>query len=421
MTVLLGCIADDFTGATDLANTLVKQGMRAVQTIGVPAMRCDLGDAEAVVVALKSRTAPVADAVKASVVALDWLRSIGARQFFFKYCSTFDSTPTGNIGPVADALSDALGVDFALVCPAFPANARTVREGHLYVGDQLLCDSAMKDHPLTPMRDSDLVRLMGAQTQRRVGLVPYTTIDAGIVATAAAFEALREAGVSYGVMDALTDRHLEIIGGAASAHRLITGGSGVALGLPENFRRRGILGPPAEPAVPAVTGPAAVLAGSCSEATRRQIDFARKIWPYQKLDAHRIAAGEPIAEHALSWANEQKDDNPILIYTSAEPDEVTAIQKQFGRQQTSEMIENALARIAQGLVENGVRRIIVAGGETAGAVVSALNIERLRIGAEIDPGVPWTETLDEPRIALALKSGNFGSEDFFHKAMSMLP
>lgn len=420
MTVLLGCIADDFTGATDLASTLMQSGMRTVQTIGVPAADYDLGDAEAVVVALKSRTSPAADAVNASLAALEWLRGLGARQILFKYCSTFDSTPAGNIGPVADALLDALGADFAVVCPAFPANARTVRFGHLFIGDRLLSESSMKDHPLTPMRDSDLVRLMEAQSSRRAGLVPRTTVDAGVEATAAAFESLRRAGVSYGVVDALTDRHLEIIGEAASAHRLVTGGSGVARGLPENFRRRQMLGPRAESAVPAVEGPAAVLAGSCSEATRRQIDFARQIWPHQKLDAHRIAAGAPIVERILVWANAQRDDKPVLIYASAEADEVAAIQEQYGCQRAGEMIEKAFGRIAEGLVANGVRRLIVAGGETSGAVVSALNVQRLRIGAEIDPGVPWTETFDEPRLALALKSGNFGSEDFFCKAMSML-
>lgn len=420
MAVLLGCIADDFTGATDLANTLVKRGMRTVQTIGVPDADNGIGDADAVVVALKSRTSPVADAVTSSLAALEWLRGLGAQQFFFKYCSTFDSTPDGNIGPVADALLDALGADFALVCPAFPENGRTVCQGELFVGDQLLAESSMKDHPLTPMRDSNLVGLMGAQSQRPVGLVPHTTVDAGVEATAAAFESLRSAGKSYAVVDALTDSHLEIIGEAASAHRLVTGGSGVALGLPENFRRSHLLGPAASSAAPAVKGRAAVLAGSCSEATRRQIGIARRIWPHQKLDAHRIAAGDPVVEQLLSWANEQKDDNPVLIYTSAEPEEVKAIQDQYGRQRAGEMFENAFARIAEGLVANGVRRIIVAGGETAGAVVSALKVRRLRIAAEIDPGVPWTETLDEPRLALALKSGNFGSEDFFCKAMSML-
>ncbi len=421
MSVLLGCIADDFTGATDLANTLVKQGMHSVQTIGVPAVDVDLGHAEAVVVALKSRTAPVEDAIGMSLAALTWLRELGAQQFFFKYCSTFDSTPHGNIGPVADALLDAVGANFALVCPALPTNARTIYQGHLFVGNQLLAESSMKDHPLTPMRDSNLVRLMGAQTQRRVGLVPYTTVAAGIEATASAFTSLRNAGMSYGVVDALTDHDLAIIGAAASAHRLVTGGSGVALGLPENFRRQGRIGPPTESGVPRVSGRQVVLAGSCSQATRGQIAFAKRIWPHRKLDVHRIATGDPVVAETLSWANEHTNHSPVLVYTSAEPDEVAAIQKQHGRERTGELIENTFGRLAQELVASGARRLIVAGGETSGAVVSALNVQSLRIGAEIDPGVPWTETLGEPRIALALKSGNFGGEDFFAKAMSMLP
>ncbi len=421
MSVLLGCIADDFTGATDLANTLVKQGMHSVQTIGVPAVDVDLGNAEAVVVALKSRTAPVADAMRTSLAALNWLRELGAQQFFFKYCSTFDSTPHGNIGPVADALLDALGADFALVCPAFPTNARTIYQGHLFVGGQLLAESSMKDHPLTPMRDSNLIRLMAAQTQRRVGLVPHTTVAAGVEATASAFASLRKAGMSYGVVDALTDHDLATIGAAASAHLLVTGGSGVALGLPENFRRQGRLGPATESGVPRVSGRQVVLAGSCSQATRGQIAFAKRIWPHRKLDIYRIATGDPVVEETLSWANEHTNHTPVLVYTSAGPDEVATIQNQHGRERTSAMIENVFGRLAQELVASGARRLIVAGGETSGAVVSALNVQSLRIGAEIDPGVPWTETLGEPRIALALKSGNFGGEDFFAKAMSMLP
>jgi uncharacterized protein YgbK (DUF1537 family) len=421
MSVLLGCIADDFTGATDLASTLVKQGMHSVQTIGVPVADVDLGDAEAVVVALKSRTAPAEDAIGASLAALDWLRELGAQQFFLKYCSTFDSTPHGNIGPVADALLDALGANFALLCPAFPANARTVYQGHLFVGDQLLAESSLKDHPLTPMRDSSLIRLMGAQTQRRVGLVPHTTVAAGIEAITSAFESLRDTGMSYGVVDALTDNDLVTIGAAASAHRLVTGGSGIALGLPDNFRRRGLLGPPTECGVPQVTGHQVVLAGSCSRATRGQIAFAKRIWPHRKLDVRRIATGEPVVEETLSWANEHTGHTPVLVYMSAEPDEVAAIQEQHGRERAGAIIENAFGSLAQGLVANGARRLIVAGGETSGAVVSALNVPGLRIGAEIDPGVPWTETLGAPRIALALKSGNFGGEDFFAKAMSMLP
>jgi uncharacterized protein YgbK (DUF1537 family) len=420
MGILLGAIADDFTGATDLANMLVTRGMRTLQTIGVPDAGMQTGDAEAVIVALKSRTAPAGQAVGQSLAALAWLQDRGAQQFFFKYCSTFDSTADGNIGPVADALMDALETDFALICPAFPTNKRTIYQGHLFVGDQLLSDSPMKDHPLTPMRDASLVRLMAAQTKRPVGLIPWPVVASGEEPVARAVGALRANGVAYGVADAITDYDLEVIGTAAATHKLITGGSGVALGLPDNFRRQGLMGAASTPALPEVQGRAAVLAGSCSQATRKQVALASRRWPHRKLDADRIAAGAPVAREVLDWAAAQPKDTPILIYSSADPDEVAAIQARYGRDRAGAMMENTLGAIAKGLVDAGLRRLVVAGGETAGAVVSALGVSGLRIGPEIDPGVPWTETIGRPRLALALKSGNFGSEDFFPKALGML-
>jgi len=420
MSIVLGCIADDFTGATDLANTLVKNGMRATQAIGVPGEDFDAGDAEAVVVALKSRTAPVDIAVSQSLAALKWLQAKGARQIFFKYCSTFDSTPAGNIGPVADSLMDALQCHFAIVCPAFPGAGRTIYRGHLFVGDQLLSDSSMRNHPLTPMTDSNLVRLMSAQSRRRVGLVPYAIVDSGSAAARAAMERLTQSGASYGVVDVLSDRHLAIIGEAVADHPLVTGGSGVALGLPENFRRAGLLGPRTEAFVPTVEGRAVVLAGSCSAATRGQIDYASKLWPHRKLEPGRIASGEPVAAETVAWALAAPGETPVVVYGSAPPEEVAAVQQRYGRKRAGEMMEEVLGAIASGLVAAGVRRLIVAGGETAGAVVSALGIAALKIGREIDPGVPWTESIGEPRLALALKSGNFGSEDFFQKAFGML-
>jgi uncharacterized protein YgbK (DUF1537 family) len=419
--ILLGAIADDFTGATDLANTLVGQGMRAVQVIGVPEESVDLGDAEAVVVALKSRTAPVAEAVASSLAALAWLREQGAEQFFFKYCSTFDSTAEGNIGPVADALLDALVGDFALVCPAFPANNRSVYMGHLFVGGLLLEESPMKDHPLTPMHDSQLVRLMGAQSAKEVGLIGYPVVEAGVEATRAAIESLREQGTSYGIADALTDADLLTLGDAAADHRLVTGGSGIALGLPANFRRRGLLGEPVKPMLPAAAGPALVIAGSCSQATRRQVDHVRDLWPCLKLDVDRLAAGEAVVDEAVAWARTEGEARPLLVYASSDPDEVARIQAEHGRERAGTLVEGALGEIAKRLVGAGWRRLIIAGGETSGAVVSALGIKGLRIGPEIDPGVPWTETLETPNLALALKSGNFGAEDFFSRALEMLP
>lgn len=421
MGILLGAVADDFTGATDLANMLVMQGMRTLQTIGVPGPALDTGDAEAVIVALKSRTAPVDDAVSQSLAALDWLRGRGARQFFFKYCSTFDSTADGNIGPVADAMMDALETDFAFVCPAFPTNKRTIFQGHLFVGDQLLSESPMKDHPLTPMRDSSLIRLMAAQTRKPVGLVPWAAVAADADRVREAVGALRGKGIAYGVVDAITDEDLFVIGEAAAAHMLLTGGSGIALGLPTNFRREGLLGEKASPILPDIPGKAAVLAGSCSQATRQQIAVTIKDWPHRKIDAHRVAEGAPVAAEILDWAASQPEGSPVLVYSSADPEEVAAIQNQYGRDRAGAMLEETMGAIARGLVANGMRRLVVAGGETSGAVVSALKVPALRIGPEIDPGVPWTETVGEPRLALALKSGNFGGEDFFAKALGMLP
>ncbi|MEK9724706.1 MAG: 3-oxo-tetronate kinase [Rhodospirillaceae bacterium] len=418
MSILLGAVADDFTGATDLANTLVGQGMATVQAIGVPDATFDPGDAAAVVVALKSRTNPAADAVAESRAALAWLRAQGARQIVFKYCSTFDSTDAGNIGPVADALMDDLGTDFTIACPAFPANGRTIYKGYLYVGDVLLSESGMKDHPLTPMTDANLVRVLGRQTAGRVGLVDMTAVAGGADAIAARFKALRADGHRFTIVDAIVDADLMAIGAAVADLPLITGGSGVALGLPENFRRNGLLAGGTAAALPAVAGRAAVLAGSCSIASRGQVAAAADRWPSLSLDPLALAQD---SENALTWVDGQAENEPILIYSSADPAEVAAAQDKLGRDQAGAVVERAMGEIARGLVERGVRRLVVAGGETSGAVVQALGVTGLRIGPEIDPGVPWTETLGEPGMALVLKSGNFGTPDFFMKSLEMLP
>jgi len=418
MALILGCIADDYTGATDLANTLVRRGMRSVQLIGVPAADADPGDAEAVVVALKTRTAPVDDATRRSVAALRWLREHGARQFFFKYCSTFDSTAHGNIGPVADALLDALGETFTIACPAFPTNARTVYHGHLFVADRLLSESGMKDHPLTPMRDPDLVRVLGRQTPGRVGLIEQAVVARGADAVAAACASLQAAGFRHAVVDAISDRDLLTIAAAARDLKLLTGASGLALGLPRNYRRAGLIGRAERPAPPRIRGRRAVLAGSCSPATRSQLDRARRHWPCLDLDPVRLARGG--ADEALAWAAERAADTPIIICSSAAPEQVTRVQARLGPR-AGEIVEAAFGRIARGLLEIGVGQLVVAGGETSGAVVEALGIRALRIGPEIDPGVPWCETIAGPPLALALKSGNFGAEDFLLKAFEGLP
>ncbi len=419
---LLGCIADDFTGATDLASTLVGRGMSTVQLIGVPAADDPVPDAAAIVVALKSRTVPAGDAVRESLAALAWLRDAGCRQFLFKYCSTFDSTDAGNIGPVADALVDALDCGFAIACPAFPTNGRTVYQGHLFVGAALLSESGMQDHPLTPMRDANLVRVLSRQTTGGVGLVPFATVDSGAGAVRSALSALKEQGRRYAIVDAVTDAHLLAMGEAVANHALVTGGSGVAMGLPDNFRRAGLLHDAEAGALPHVPGHAAVLAGSCSRATLFQIGAARDRMPTLELDALATPDAAALTQQALDWATDKLSDAPVLIAASAPPDKVAALQAKLGREAAGALVEEAMSRIAQGLVAAGVRRMVVAGGETSGAVVGALGVKRLAIGHEIDPGVPWTHAEGAgPPLLLALKSGNFGGRDFFANAFERAP
>ena len=418
MPPILGCIADDFTGATDLASMLVKNGMRTVQVIGVPTPSAPAPDADAIIVALKSRTAPVQQAVAESLAALAWLKAAGCQQFFFKYCSTFDSTDQGNIGPVADALIETLGCGFALACPAFPVNGRSVYMGHLFVGQVLLNESGMEKHPLTPMTDANLVRVLGRQTTGTVGLVPYATVDQGPVAIRRAMTALKEQGRRYAITDATSDAHLRAIGEAAEGHALITGGSGIAIGLPENYRRAGKRAPATNPgALPAVSGHRAVLAGSCSRATLFQIGRAREAIPTLQLDALATPDAAALAAQALAWVDGKLGATPVLIAASAPPEQVEALQAKLGRDAAGILVETAMASIAEGLVARGVRQLVVAGGETSGAVVTKLGVQSLRIGAEIDPGVPWTLAEGTgPALKLALKSGNFGAPDFFLKA-----
>ena len=421
MSVLLGCIADDFTGATDLASMLVRAGMRTVQTIGVPEDARLAAGADAVVVALKSRTIPAGEAVSQSLAALRWLRGAGARQIYFKYCSTFDSTPAGNIGPVADALLDALGADFTIACPAFPENGRTIYKGHLFVGDVLLSDSPMKDHPLTPMTDANLVRVLARQTKREVGLVEHKAVRRGAGAIRTRFDELRAKSTAYAIVDALADEDLMAIGAACADLALVTAGSGVALGLPQNFFAAGLMQPRADAgALPPAGGKPAVLAGSCSAATRQQVARMVERHPAHALDP--VADPDPVrlaAKALTAIAPALEAGRPFLVYSTAEPSQVAAVQAKLGAEHAAALVEDALALVAARIVASGVRRLVVAGGETSGAVVKALGVKALAIGPQIDPGVPWTASVgSEPRIALALKSGNFGAPDFFEKALA---
>lgn len=421
---LLGCIADDFTGATDLANNLVRAGMRAVQTIGIPEGPLDT-EADAVVVALKSRTIPAADAVAQSLAALAWLQRQGVEQVYFKYCSTFDSTPAGNIGPVTDALLDQLqgaGRGFTIACPAFPENKRTVFKGYLFAGDVLLNESGMQDHPLTPMKDPNLVRVLQAQAKRKVGLVAYDTVAKGPAAIRERFSQLQADGVGIAVLDAVSNDDLLRIGPALEGMPLVTAGSGIAIGLPPNWQRSGRLrsGQVAD-ALPPFEGSGAVVSGSCSLATNAQVQQFRQAGrPAFGVDPLALAAGEDVAAAALHWAEPLLARGPVLVHATAEPAAVKAVQAKLGVARAGDLVERCLAAVARGLVERGVRRLVVAGGETSGAVVQALGVRQLQIGPQIDPGVPWTwarTALGVP-VHLALKSGNFGTPDFFLKTFA---
>ncbi len=422
MAIILGCVADDFTGATDLANTLVRNGMRTVQLLGVPDSDSSIDDVDAVVIALKSRTAPVDEAIRDSLQSLRWLQAAGASQFFFKYCSTFDSTPAGNIGPVAEALMADLGESFTIACPAFPENQRSICHGYLFVGDVLLSESGMQNHPLTPMTDSNLVRVLDQQTQGEVGLADYTTVNQGPEALTGRFRELQQEGKSFAIVDALSDEHLITIGTACADMKLITGGSGVALGLPENYRQSGLLEQDVESeSLPSVDGLAVVLSGSCSDATNTQVEEYSRKHPSFFLEPARVAEEDGIVIEAIEWVKSHLHDGAPLMYSTAAPEVVAAAQSRYGREALGEKLEQAFASIAAELLESGVRKLVIAGGETSGAVVQVLGVTGLRIGPQIDPGVPWTVSIGEPRLALTLKSGNFGTNDFFEKALRSAP
>ena len=418
--ILLGCIADDFTGATDLANNLVRAGMRVVQTIGVPTQPLE-AEVDAVVVSLKTRTIAAAQACAESLAALHWLQAQGAQQIYFKYCSTFDSTPQGNIGPVIDALMRALQTDFTIATPAFPDAGRTVFKGYLFVGASLLHESGMQDHPLTPMTDPSLVRVLAPQTSHQVGLIDYTVVAQGESAIRARIDALRAEGVAIAIVDAVSNADLLRLGAALSDMPLVTAGSGVAIGLPANF---GIAPNDRASALPHVDGLQAIVSGSCSRATNAQVAaFIATGAPALAIDPLRLQQGssaiEQVIAEALVFSQAHLAKGPVLVYSTAEPEALKHIQDQMGVHVAGQLVEQTLARIAVGLVKQGVGQLIVAGGETSGSVVQALGMTQLQIGAQIDPGVPWCAgktAVSEKTLHITLKSGNFGTPDFFSKA-----
>lgn len=430
MTIALGAVADDYTGASDLANTLTRNGLRTIQTIGVPASNIVLPEVDAVVVALKTRSVAAAEAVARSREAAGWLQAQGAAHILFKICSTFDSTPAGNIGPVTDALADDAGADLVLVTPAFPETGRTVYQGYLFVGAVPLDESPLRDHPLNPMFDANLLRVLGAQSRRKIGLLPFNIIEQGAAAVCARLAELTKAGFGAAIADALTERHLLTLGEIALASPLSTGASGLGLGLARALVAQGRVSPVQsgnDPFAKPVGGRAAILAGSCSEATRGQIAAIEAKIPVLRLDIPALLAGADIVQPALAWADRHLGQSPVLIASSAAPETVAQTREQHQGESAGTTIETALAGIAAGLVDRGVRRLIVAGGETSGAVTDRLEIGAFLVGGEIAPGVPMLRTLGCKYggckcgdMLLALKSGNFGGPDFFDRALAMM-
>ena len=433
--ILLGCIADDFTGATDLANNLVRAGMRVVQTNGVPTQPLSV-EVDAVVVALKSRSIPSTAAITQSLDALRWLQQAGSQQIYFKYCSTFDSwygadgsDKRGNIGPVTESLMDAMGLDFTVATPAFPDNGRTVFKGHLFVGDVLLSESSMKTHPLTPMLDANLVKVLQAQCRRKVGLIDYRAVAAGTEAVRTRIADLRAQSVGIAIVDAISNEDLMRLGPALAELPLVTAGSGVAIGLPQNFGIQATRQTLTQAAsLPQARGLQAVVSGSCSQATNAQV----AAWqtggrPHRALDLVAVLGSDAElgaeVQNVLTWAQPLLALGPVLVYSTADAESVKNTQTALGSDATGARVEHALSAIAKGLVELGVQQLVVAGGETSGACVQALGVQQMQIGSQIDPGVPWcyahTGTVGVD-VHLALKSGNFGSNDFFAKAFKLL-
>jgi len=410
--MFLGAIADDVTGGTDLASVLRRGGLTVVQTLDTLAIP---RGADAVVVSQKIRTAPAAVARASAGAAADALRSAGAAQIYFKYCSTFDSTDAGNIGPVIDELLARLGETFTIACPAYPALSRTVYAGHLFVGQQLLSDSSMRHHPLTPMTDANLVRVLGRQTPVRVGLVDLATIEAGPSAVASRFAEL--AGTAYGVsiVDAVFDRHLDVIAEAGAGMRLVTGGAalGGALARANHEPRR----PGENERTMPVRAPIAMLSGSCSAATLAQIERVAGVLPAREIDPMKIAENPGELPRLIEWATDQVAAGSVLLYSSGGPGKVQAVQQRLGHSPAAALVEKTFGSLAVALADRGVRTFVVAGGETSGAVLEALNIRMLTFGDELDPGVPWTTSLEPDGFVFALKSGNFGSRNFFVKAL----
>lgn len=414
----LGVIADDFTGATDIASFLTQNGLATIQFNGVPEQQESLA-AQAIVISLKSRSCPVEQAVDQSLAALRWLRAQGCDRFYFKYCSTFDSTEKGNIGPVTDALLNELGETQTAICPALPVNGRTVYQGHLFVGEQLLSASGMRHHPVTPMTDSNLLRLMARQAKGKAGLIAAATLDLGAEAVREKLSELKAAGVNYVVLDALSEQHLLTQGEALREMRLVTGGSGLAIELARQWATTQNHGDEAETAGRPRGERAVVISGSCSQMTNRQVNAYRQQAPAREVEVSRCLDNvDDYARELADWVAAQ-NARPLapMLYATAEAQQLQLIQQQYGAQRSSEAVESLFAAVTRNLKARGWQRFIVAGGETSGVVAQSLDVTAFHIGPTISPGVPWVRDIHQP-LSLALKSGNFGDEQFFRRAQT---
>ncbi|HIF9182381.1 TPA: 3-oxo-tetronate kinase [Photobacterium damselae] len=413
--MLLGVIADDFTGATDIAGFLVENGMRTIQLSGVPNYETKI-EADAVVISLKSRSCPVNEAVSDSLAALNWLQSRGCQQFYFKYCSTFDSTSQGNIGPVTDALLEALGQDFTIVCPALPVNGRTVFNGHLFVLGEPLNESGMCDHPVTPMTDSSLIRLMDRQSQGKTGLVNYQIIEHGDKSTVDHFNQLRQKGYRYAVVDAFNSEHLETLGKAVKSLKLVTGASGLAPGIAKNWTDHLTDQSKAKLAGFPTPAKCVILSGSCSVMTNKQVELYKNKASHLSVDIDSCLNNKNYAQQVHEWVLKHINESfAPLVYATAKTETLKKIQEKYGAQTSSQAVEIFFSQLASLLQDSGVRNFIIAGGETSGTVTQSLNVQGFHIGPQIAPGVPWVKSLDGA-LSLALKSGNFGDDEFFMKA-----
>lgn len=411
----LGVIADDFTGATDIAGFLVENGVRTIQLNGIPETKLEL-DTDAIVISLKSRSCPVRQAVSDSLSALQWLQEQGARQFYFKYCSTFDSTDKGNIGPVTDALLDALNEKFTIICPALPVNGRTVFNGHLFVMEELLSESGMRHHPVTPMTNSNLMQLMDAQSKGETGLVDYQVIEQGCEKILQKFEELKAQGKRYAVVDTFRAGHLDELGKAAGTLKLLTGGSGLAAGLAKHAIRTQPDQNDARQSGYPFRAPCVIFSGSCSEMTNKQVNTYKSQAPHFELSVEKCINQKNYSDEVCGWVADNLDSKYApMVYATTDSSRLKTIQKQYGPESSSHAIEQLFSQLAGKLQAIGVRNFIVAGGETSGVVVQSLNVDGFHIGPQIAPGVPWVKTLNG-ELSLALKSGNFGDASFFTTA-----